>query len=135
MSETNISNPLLQSINELVPAETHLDIALTRSKSLSTLCIFTWREIDLHVRKCGKLKEKSTSKTLVKGRFLKHELFLSNDSVCTALTGCIFIWKLDAKQVWRKNYEMFEFNYVRGQVRCTKQHVHALQEKVAIVTT
>ena len=22
---------------------------------------------------------------------------------------------------------MFEFNYVRGQVRCTKQHVHALK--------
>ena len=43
--------------------------------------------------------------------------------------------KLYAKQVWRKNYEMFEFNYVRGQVRCTKQHVRSLQGKVAIVTT
>ena len=99
MSETNISNPLLQSINEPLPTETQLDIALTGSKSLSTLLIFTGREIDLHVRKCGKLKEKSTSETSVKGRFFKHEFFLSNDSVCTALTGCIFISKLDAKQI------------------------------------
>ena len=43
--------------------------------------------------------------------------------------------KLDAKQVRRKNYKIFEFNYVRAQVRCTKQHVHATQGKVAIVTT
>ena len=38
--------------------------------------------------------------------------------------------KLDAKQVWRKNYEMSEFSYVRGQVKCTKQHAHVLLEKV-----
>ena len=50
------------------------------------------------------------------------------------LTCCIFMSNLDAKQVWRKNYEMFEFNYVRGQVRRTKQHVHVPQRKVAIVT-
>ena len=43
--------------------------------------------------------------------------------------------KLDAKQVEGKSYEMFEFDYVRGQVRCTKQHVHAQKVKVAIATT
>ena len=43
--------------------------------------------------------------------------------------------KLDAKQVSRKNYEMFEFNYVRGQMKCTKQHAHVLLGKVAIATT
>ena len=61
MSATNISNLLLQNINEPLPVETQLDKALTWGKSLSTLPIFTRREIDLHVRKCGKLKGKSIS--------------------------------------------------------------------------
>ena len=30
---------------------------------------------------------------------------------------------------------MFEFNYVRGQVRRTKQDTHVLQGKVAIAIT
>ena len=30
---------------------------------------------------------------------------------------------------------MFEFNYVRGQLRRTKQHTHALQGQVAITTS
>ena len=39
------------------------------------------------------------------------------------------------KKVWRKNYEMSKFNYVRGYVRCTKQHARFLQGRVAIATT
>ena len=61
MPATNISNLLLQNINEPLPVETQLGIALAWGKS--TLPIFTRREIDLHVRKCVKLKGKSISKT------------------------------------------------------------------------
>ena len=77
MSATNISNLLLQNINEPLPVETQLDKVLTWGKSLSTLPIFTSREIDLHVRKC-KLKGKSISKTSVRRRLFKHERFLSS---------------------------------------------------------
>ena len=48
MSATNISN-LLQNINEPLPVETQLDKVLTWGKSLSTLPIFTSREIDLRL--------------------------------------------------------------------------------------
>ena len=67
MSATNISNLLLQNINELLPVEVQLDKALTR------------REIDLRVRKCGKLNGKSISKTSRRGRLFKHERFLSSE--------------------------------------------------------
>ena len=50
MSATNISVLLLQNINEPLTVETHLEKPLTWGKSLSTLPIFTRREIDLHVR-------------------------------------------------------------------------------------
>ena len=84
MCVTNISNLPLQNINEPLPVEIQLDIALTWGKSFSTLPTFTRREIDLHVRKCGKLKAKSISKTSVRGRLFKHKRFLSSDSVYTA---------------------------------------------------
>ena len=90
MSATNISNLLLQNINEPLPVETQLDKALTWGESLSTLPIFTRREIELHVRKCGKLKGKSISKTSVKGRLFRHERFLSSDSVYTAFNLLYF---------------------------------------------
>ena len=44
-------------------------------------------------------------------------------------TNCIFMSKLDAKEVGRKNYEMFEFNYVKGQMKCAKQHLLPCKEK------
>ena len=97
MSTTNISNLLLQNINELVPVETHLDEVLTWGKSLSTWPIFTRRYIDLHVRKCGKLKGKSISKTSVRGRLFKHERFLSSDSVYTAFNLLYFYVKARCK--------------------------------------
>ena len=81
MSATNISNLLLQNINEPLTVETQLDKALTWGKSLSSLPVFTRTEIDLHVRKCVKLKGKSISKTSLRGRLFKHERFLSSDSV------------------------------------------------------
>ena len=93
MSTTNISNLLLQNINEPLPVETQLDKALTWGKSLSTLSIFTRRKIDLHVRKCGKLKEKSISKTSVRGRLFKHKRFLSSDSVYNAFNLLYFYIK------------------------------------------
>ena len=85
MSATNISKLLLQNINESLPIKTQLDKVLTRAKSLSTLPIFTKGEINLHLRKCGKLKRHSTSETSVRGRLFKHESFLSSDSVYASL--------------------------------------------------
>ena len=84
MSATNISELLLQNINEPFPVETHLEKPLTSGKSLSTLPIFPRTEIDLHVQKCGKLKGRSISKTSVRGRLFKLERFLSSDSIYTA---------------------------------------------------
>ena len=104
MSATNISNLLLQNINELVPVETHLDEVLTWGKSLSTWPIFTRRYIDLHVRKCGKLKGKSISKTSVRGRLFKHERFLSSDSVYTAFNLLYFYVKARCKASVKKEF-------------------------------
>ena len=93
MSATNISNLLLQNINEPLPVETQLDKVLIWGKSLSALPIFTRTEIHLHVKKCGKLKGKSISKTSVRGRLFKHERFLSSDSVYTAFNQLYFYVK------------------------------------------
>ena len=72
MSATTIYKLLLQNINESLFVETQLDKSLTWDKSSSTKRTFTRRELDLHVRKCGKLKGKSISKTSVRRRLFKH---------------------------------------------------------------
>ena len=77
-------------------------------KSISTLPIFTRREIDLPIRKCGKLKGKSISKTSVRWRLFKHERFLSSDSVYTAVNLLYFLcqssmqpsMKKELRNVW-----------------------------------
>ena len=97
MSATNISEFLLQNINELLPVEGHLEKPRTWGKSLSTLPIFTRREIDLHVKKCGKLNGKSISKTSVRGRLLKLARFLSSDSIYTAFNLLYFYVKARCK--------------------------------------
>ena len=102
MSATNISNLLLQNIIESLPVDTQLDIALTWSKSLSAIPIFTRTEIHLHVRKCGKLKGKSISKTSVRGKLFKHWLFLSSDSVYTAFHLLYFYVKVRCKEGMKK---------------------------------
>ena len=99
MSAANISNLLLQNINEPLPVETQLDKALTWGKSLSTSTIFTRREIDLHIRKCGKLKGKSISKISVGEGFLNMNVFFQVIQYTLHLTCFIFMSKLDAKQV------------------------------------
>ena len=102
MSAINISNLLLQNINEPLPVETQLDKSLTWGKFLSTLPIFRRREIDLHVRKCDKLKGKSISKTSVRGSLFKHELFLSSDSVYIAFNLLYFYVKARCKVSMKK---------------------------------
>ena len=72
MSATTIYKLLLQNINESLFVETQLDKSLAWDKSSSTLRIFTRTEVDLQVRKCGKLKGKSISKTSVRRRLFKH---------------------------------------------------------------
>ena len=99
MSATNISVLLLQNINEPLPVETLLEKPLTWGKSLSTLPIFTRREIDLHVKKCGKLKGKSVSKISMRGRLFKLERFLSSDSIYTTFNFLYFYVKARCKQV------------------------------------
>ena len=72
MSATTIYKLLLQNINESLFVETQLDKSLTWDKSSSTKRTFTRRELDLHVRKCGKLKGKSILKTSVRRMVFKH---------------------------------------------------------------
>ena len=81
MPVTNISDFILPNISEPLSLKTQLDKALTWSKLLSILTTFTRTEIDLNVRKCGKLEGTSTSKTSVRGNIFIHELFLSSESV------------------------------------------------------
>ena len=102
MPATNISNFILSNISEPLSLKTQLDKALTWSKSLSTLPIFTRTEIDLNVRKCGKLKGTSTSKTSVRGNLFNHELFLSNDSVYTAFNRLHFYVKARCQASMKK---------------------------------
>ena len=102
MSATKISELLLQNINEPLPVETHLEKPLTSRKSLSTLPIFTRTEIDLHVKKCGKLKGKYISKTSVRGRLFKRERFLSSDSMYTAFNLLYFHVKARCKASIKK---------------------------------
>ena len=102
MSPTNISNLRLQNINQPLPIETRLDVALTWGKSLSTLVIFTWRGIDLHVKKCGKLKGKSISKISVRRKLFKNERFLSSDSVYTSFNLLYFYVKARCKASMKK---------------------------------
>ena len=102
MYATNISELLLQNINEPLPVEIHLEKPMTWGKSLSTLPIFTMREIDLHVKKCGKLKGKSISKSSVRGRVFKLERFLSSDSIYTAFNLLYFYVKARCKASMKK---------------------------------
>ena len=85
-----------------MPGETHLEKPLTWAKSLSTLPIFTRREIHLHVKKSGKLKGKSISKTSVRGRLFKLERFLSSNSVYTAFNLLHFYVKARSKASMKK---------------------------------
>ena len=83
--------------------------------------------------KCGKLKGKSISKTLVMEMLFRKKSLFSSDSVYNVCNLLYFNVKATCREVWRKNYGKLGFNYVRGQVRCTEQH--ALQGEVAIATT
>lgn len=84
MDTANIFSLLLKNINDPLPLYTQLDKARIWDKSQSNLPIFTMREINLHVRKCGKLNGKSITKTSIEGRLFKRERFLLSDSVYTA---------------------------------------------------
>ena len=85
-------------IDVVLSIETPVDTVLTWGKSLSSLPIFTRREIDLHVTKCGKLKGKSISKTSVRGRLFQNERFLSSESVYTSSNPMYFYVKANVGQ-------------------------------------
>ena len=134
-SATNISNLLLQNINEPLPVQTQLDKALTWGKSLSTLTIFTRREIDLNVRKCGKLKGKSISKTSVRGRLFKPERFLSSDSVYTAFNLLYFYFKARCKASMKKELQNVPIQLCKRTDEVYKAKCSCPAGKMAIVTT
>ena len=100
MSATNISNLLLQNINEPLPVETQLDKALTWGV-INFTYIYKERNRPAH-KECGKLKGKSISKTLVRGRLFKHERFHSSDSVYTAFNLLYFHVKARCKASMKK---------------------------------
>lgn len=66
-------------------------------KSLDYLPIFTRREIENHVKKCGKSKGKSIIKTSVRGLKFQSERYLSADSLFTSWTETKFIIKCQCK--------------------------------------
>ena len=102
MPVTNISDFILPNISEPLSLKTQLDKALTWSKLLSILTTFTRTEIELNVRKCGKLEGTSTSKTSVRGNIFKHELFLSSDSVYAAFNRLHFYVKARCQASMKK---------------------------------
>ena len=104
MNATNISKLPLQNIDVILPIETPVDTVLTWGKSLSSLPIFTRREIDLHVTKCGKLKGKSISKTSVRGRLFQNERFLSRESVYTSSNSMYFYVKARCRASMQKEH-------------------------------
>ena len=101
---TNISKLLLQNIDVILPIETPVDTVHTWGKSLSSLPIFTRREIDQHVTKCGKLKGKSISKTSVMGRLFQNERFLSSESVYTSSNPMYFYVKARCRASMKKEH-------------------------------
>ena len=104
MSADNITKLLLQNISEPLIVETHSDEALTWGKSLSTLPVFTRKEIDKHVSQCGKIKGKSILKTLVRGRLFKNERFLTSDTIFTSCNPLYFYFKARCKASMKKEY-------------------------------
>ena len=77
------------------------------------------REIDLHLKKCGKLKGKFISKTSVRGRIFKLERFLSSDSIYTAFNLLYFYVKARCKASMKK-----ELRSVRIQLCKRTGEVH-----------
>ena len=117
-----------------MPVETQLDEALTWGKSLSTLPIFTRKEI-LHVRKCGKLKGKSISQTLVRERLFKDERFLSSDSVYTVFNLLYFDVKARCKASMKKELRNVRIQLCKRTGEVYNGTCSCLQGKMAIVTT
>ena len=76
--------------------------------SLEALPLFTKREIDSHVENCGKLRNKSIRKTLLRGKKFKEERYINFNSLFTSKTSQKFIIKCrikaSMKKVFRSDY-------------------------------
>ena len=126
---------LLQNLNETMPVETQLDKATKMGVIfINFTCIYSDRNEPVRKKKNEKLKGKSISKTSGRERVFKHKCFISNDSIYISSNLPYFYVKDRCKASMKKEL-MLEFNYVRGQVRCSKQDTHVLQGKVAIAIT
>ena len=81
---------------------------LTWGKSLEFLPVFTRREINLHVGKCGKRKNLTIKKTLERGLKFKEERYISSESLFTARTLKNFIAKATCRASMKKMYRQVE---------------------------
>ena len=127
---------LLQNLNETMPVETQLDKATKIGIIfINFTCIYSDRNEPVRKKKMRNWRVNLYQKLQAGKGFLNINVLFQMIQYTSHLTCRIFVSKIDAKQVWKRNYEMFEFNYVRGQVRCTKQDTHVLQGKVAIAIT
>ena len=75
---------------------------LVWGKSLEFFPVFTRREIDDHVRNCGKQKGRCISKTLVRGRKFKNERYLTSDNIYTTSTLSTFMAKCSCRASMKK---------------------------------
>ena len=94
-----IQNIILDDVNRDLKIELNSkkDVSLKEDmcwgKSLKFLPVFTRREIDNHMNKCGKLKGKTIKKTSERGLKFKQERYISTDSLFTTRTLKHFIAK------------------------------------------
>ena len=102
--DMNIQHLITQDISACIPIclDAGASEDLNWGKSLDFLPVFTRREIDNHVKNCGKLKGKSIVKTLVRGRKFKDERYISSESVYTARTLRTFIAKCSCRASMKK---------------------------------
>ena len=101
----NITKLLLEDIEKEIIVEVEREDEMSGlhwGKSLEFLPLFTRREIEDHVKKCGKLKGKSIAKTIVRGQKFKQERFLNADSVYTAKTANHFVVKCTCRASMKK---------------------------------
>ena len=84
-------------------------------KDLKGLPVFTRREIELHVSKCGKRKGKAIVKTSTRGRLFKDERFLSSEHIYTAVNPRFFFAKAKCKASMKKVFRDVKVQLCKGK--------------------
>lgn len=120
--DQNIHKLLLQNIDVDVEVKLNAEEELSWGKSLDFLPLFTRREIDQHVSKCGKLKKLHIKKTLERGLKFKEERYISLESLFTARTLKYFLAKAHCRASMKKVHRVVEvqLNRRNGEVEHAK---------------